>query len=122
MKKCLAFFLLSLFVFSLFTHQLHALKILQGKQHVDIKSIVRKQLIGMLAFSVVGLNAVKLLPKTESTPILTSTSTTSSAIESYKRGNNAKNPYYNAGDELRGKANAVRNWDYYKMIMQQQDK
>ena len=90
--------------------------VIRGKQHVDIKSIVRRQLIGTLSFSLIGLSALELMPPSSIGDSVDVQDRQQEMVVSGKKGTK----YYNRGDILR--ANSVRNWDYYKSILEKNQK
>ena len=92
------------------------LKVVKGKQHIDAKSVVRRQIITTLGLSVVGIQALKMIPpemlrdgvESDQQQIVRS-------IDSSDVGSK----FYNRGDELR-KGN-LRNWDWYRYKLKLQE-
>ena len=101
-------FLFALLVVCLFQPAC-GLKVVKGKQHIDAKSVVRRQIITTLGLSVVGIQALKMIPpemlrdRVDSDQQQIMRSIDSSDVGS---------KFYNRGDELR-KGN-LRNWDWYR--------
>ncbi len=89
-------------------HRGYGLKVVKGRQHVDIKSIVRKQIITTLGLSVVGIQTLRMLPPEL---LVSSVDTNQQIVDSTD-----KSKFYNRGDELR--RGQLRNWDWYKMHLQ----
>ena len=97
-------------------HQgVYGLKVVKGRQHVDIKSIVRKQIITTLGLSVIGIQTLKMLPPEL---LMSSVDTNLQQIVDGASDSTNKNKFYNRGDELR--KGQIRNWDWYKMQFQKQ--
>ena len=89
------------------------MKVVKGKQFVDAKSIVRRQIITTLGLSVVGLQTLKMLP---ADLLASKVDAKQQQISSGVDDGAEKRKFYNRGDELR--RGQLRNWDWFKTQLQ----